>query len=67
MILKEQTQQIDINASFDWDTFKSYVRSKVPEHVHFQIPLMKYDDLLSSIRSFDITKATRLDGITPKL
>ena len=63
----EQTQQKDVNASFDWDTFKSYVRNKVPEHVHFQIPLMTYDDLLSSIRSLDITKATGLDGITPKI
>ena len=52
---------------FDWDTFKSYVRDKVPEHVPFQISLMTYDDLLSSIRSLDITKATGLDGITPKI
>ena len=63
----EQTQQKDANASFDWDTFKSYDRNKVPEHVHFQIPLKTYDDLLSSIRSLDITKATGLDGITPKI
>ena len=28
---------------------------------------MTYDDLLSSIRSLDITKATELDGITPKI
>ena len=28
---------------------------------------MTYDDLLSSIRSLDITKATGLDGITPKI
>ena len=54
-------------ASFDWDTFKSYVHNKVHEHVHFQIPVMTYDDLLSSIRSLDITKATGLDGITPKI
>ena len=62
----EQTRQKDVNG-FDWDTFKPYVRSIVTEHVHLQIPLMKYDDLLSSIGSLDITKATRLDGITPKI
>ena len=41
----QQTQQKKNDANFDWDTFKSYVRRIIPEHIQFNIPLMAYDDL----------------------
>ena len=64
--LKINKPNRDNNNGFDWDTLNSYVRSKVPENVYFQIPLMTHDELLSSIRSLDSTKATGLDGIMQK-
>ena len=63
----QQTKQRDKNNGFNWNTLNSYVHSKVPENVYFQIPLMTHDELLSSIRSLDSTKATGLDGITPRI
>ena len=63
----ERTKQNDDDVTFDWNKVKSYVRSKVPDNVQFNIPLMTYNDLLSSINSLDIHKATELDGLTPKI
>ena len=43
------------------------MNGKVPADVHFKIPLMKLAYLKSSINSLDATKATGLDGLTPKI
>ena len=63
----ERTKQNDDDVTFDWNKVKSYVRSKVPDNVQFNIPLMTYNDLLSSINSLDNHKATGLDGLTPRI
>ena len=52
---------------FDFDKLTSYVNAKVPDNIKFTIPLMKNTDLISIIGSLDATKATGLDGITPKI
>ena len=49
------------------EKIKEHVDNKVPADVHFRIPLMKLADLKSSINSLDSTKATGLDGVTPKI
>ena len=49
----------------DADQLRS--NEKVPDNIKFTIPLMKNTDLISIIGSLDATKATGLDGITPKI
>ena len=39
----------------------------LPSEVEFRIPFMKQHDVISNIQSLDITKATGLDGMTPKI
>ena len=64
---KMKSQQTETGPEFDWGKFKSHVESKVPENVQFQIPLMTLENLITSIRSLDPSKATGLDGITSKI
>ena len=52
---------------FYFDKLTSYLNAKVPDNIKFTIPLMKNTDLISIIGSLDATKATGLDGITPKI
>ena len=63
-IVSEHPQQ---DLPFDFDKLTSYVNAKVPDNIKFTIPLMKNTDLISIIGSLDATKATGLDGITPKI
>ena len=60
---KHHQQDIPIN----FDKLKSYINAKVSDNNKFTIPLMKNTDLISIIGSLDVTKATGLDGITPKI
>ena len=39
----------------------------LPSEVEFRIPFMKQHDVISNVQSLDITKATGLDGMTPKI
>ena len=63
-LMSEHPQQ---DIPFDFDKLTSYVNAKVPDSIKFTIPLMKNTDLISIIGSLDATKATGLDGITPKI
>lgn len=53
--------------NFDPSKLNDYISGKIPESVEFSIPLMKLADLKSALKSLDVTKATGLDGITPKI
>lgn len=63
--LKADNPTDEVN--FDCETLTNYVNSKVPNGVKFKIPLMKHEELLASIKSIDTTKASGLDGITPRI
>ena len=63
-LVSEHPQQ---NLPFDFDKLMSYVNSKVPDNIKFTIPLMKSTDLRSIIGSLDVTKATGLDELSPKI
>ena len=41
--------------------------SLIPSHVYFKIPLIKLPDLITCMKTLDPTKATGLDGISPKI
>ena len=62
--MSEHPQQI---LPFDFDKLTYYVNAKAPDNIKSTIPLMKNTDLRSIIGSLDVTKATGLDGITPKI
>ena len=55
----------DINHG-DYIRLQNYIDLKIPADVQFKIPLMTHNHLLSIINSLDATKATGLDGVSPK-
>ena len=51
----------------DFGKLKTYIEILLPSEVKFRIPFMKQNDVISNVQSLDITKATGIDGMTPKL
>ena len=49
------------------DVLKEFINSKKPENIHFNVPLIKSDELKSILKSLDPTKSTGIDGISPKM
>jgi hypothetical protein len=49
------------------DKLEEFVNTRVPNFVRFTIPFIKENDVLNFLRKLDITKATGLDGLSPKL
>ena len=60
--LKDNT---DVNHG-DYIRLQNYIDLKIPADIQFKIPLMTHNHLLSIINSLDATKATGLDGVSPK-
>ena len=60
------SEQSQDKIPFDVNKLNEYVRTKIPENVFFQIPLMKHCKLISIVNCLDVTKATGLDGFTAK-
>ena len=48
------------------DVLKEFINSKKPENIHFNVPLIKSDELKSILKSLDPSKSTGIDGISPK-
>ena len=55
------------NPEFDTINLDDYIKEKIPSSVQFGIPLMKLANLTSALKALDVTKATGLDGITPRI
>ena len=51
----------------DFEKLKTYIEMLLPSEVEFRIPFMKQHDVISNVQSLDTTKATGLDGMTPKI
>ena len=49
------------------DVLKEFINSKKPENIHFNVPLIKPDELKSILKSLDPSKSTGIDGISPKM
>ena len=64
---KLKTEQSKSRTQNNCEKIKEHVNGKVPADIHFKIPLRKLTDLKSSINSSNATKATGLDGLTPKI
>ena len=52
---------------FDTINLDDYIKGKIPSSVQFGIPLMKLANLTSALKALDVTKATGLGGITPRI
>ena len=63
-ISAEQPQD---SPDFDSTNLDNYIKTKIPNHKQFSIPFMKLTDLITCMNSLDVTKATGLDGLTPKI
>ena len=64
---KLKAEQTSETTSPDFTLLNDHVNSKVPSDVQFKIPLMNLTELIFSIKSLDPTKATGLDGISPRV
>ena len=64
---KLKAEHASDHTSPDFTLLNDHVNNKVPSNIQFKIPLMKLPELISSIKSLDPTKATGLDGISPKV
>ena len=62
---KLKTENPQDNPQFETSTLDNYIKTKIPNTVQFGIPLMKMTNLMTSLKSLDVTKATGLDDITP--
>ena len=62
-----QAEQPQNSPEFDSKNLENYIKSKVPNNIQFSIPYMKLADLIATLNSLNVTKATGLDGLTPKI
>ena len=62
-----QAEQPQNSTEFDNKNLENYIKSKVPNNIKFSIPYMKLTDLITTLNSLNVTKATGLDGLTPKI
>ena len=64
---KLKADKSQASAPLDTQTLQDYVDSKIPQNTKFSIPSVKLADLVTCIKSLDATKATGLDGISPRI
>lgn len=51
----------------DFQKLKNYIDNLIPENTNFKIPFMQENELITTIKKLDSTKATGLDGISAKI
>ncbi|MCW4347251.1 MAG: reverse transcriptase domain-containing protein, partial [Candidatus Thiodiazotropha endolucinida] len=64
---KLKTEYDGVDIPYDTTKLNTYVDTKIPQNVVFQIPYVKLHELLSIINSLESNKASGLDGISAKL
>ena len=55
------------DSAYDFSKLQNHIETLIPNDVHFNIPKLKLHDLINSIKSLDCTKATGLDGLSPRI
>ena len=65
--IQQETHNTNEDTEYDPSKLNDYVNSRIPNHVYFGIPKLKLSDLISTLNSLDATKATGLDGISPRI
>ena len=51
----------------DLNKLKTYVESKVPSHVNFNVPCITPEEVNAFLHALDPTKATGIDGLGPRI
>ena len=62
-LIKDKRPFRDHNA----DVLKEFINSKKPENIHFNVSLIKSDELKSILKFLDPSKSTGIDGISQKM
>ncbi|MCU7800963.1 MAG: reverse transcriptase family protein [gamma proteobacterium symbiont of Lucinoma myriamae] len=63
----KSSQNVEPHTDYEFNRLKNYIDILIPNDVIFRIPDMKLPDLISIIKTIDVTKATGLDGLSPKI
>ena len=64
---KLKADKSQTSVPLDTQTLLDDVDSKIPQNTKFRFPSVKLADLVTCIKSLDATKATGLDGISPRI
>ncbi len=65
-IVSTYLPQVNTSAP-NYDKLKSYIDSKLPDEVNFDIPPISYDFVLNELSSLDSKKAIGADGLSSRL
>ena len=51
----------------DFEKLNNFVNARVPDNIHFKIPLINIPSLTEALKSLDVSKATGLDCLSPRI
>ena len=65
--IQKATPDTSQSTEYDPSKLNEHVNSRIPNNVFFKIPTLTMNNLKSTLNSLDATKATGLDGISPRI
>ena len=65
--IQKTTPDTSQSTEYDPSKLNEHVNSRIPNDVFFKIPTLTMNNLKSTLNSLDATKATGLDGISPRI
>ena len=65
--LQQNTNDTRHDLQYNTGKLNDHVKSRIPENVQFKIPKIKLPDLICILKSLDVTKATGLYGLSPRI
>lgn len=60
-------EDYNITSTSDFTKLINFISNKIPDNIHFKIPLITTQQVSSFIQNLDSTKATGLDGLGLRL
>ena len=57
----------DPSDTLNLSKLEDYARSKIPSHVYFTVPYVTIKQVSEFVHAVDLTKATGLDGLGPRI
>ncbi|MCG7876956.1 MAG: reverse transcriptase family protein, partial [Candidatus Thiodiazotropha endolucinida] len=65
--ISERLKIHDASHEYDFQKLQNYINNLIPSHVFFKIPTVNISELINTIKSLNVSKATGLDGLSPKI
>ena len=65
--LQQNTNVTRHDLQYNPGKLNDHVKSRIPENLQFKIPKIKLPDLICILKSLDVTKATGLYGLSPRI